>query len=214
MGKPIIGSGKQPIGKNGIIVAGAKLSNGVVKNNLHIKKQRSNKQYDLIQDTTIFYKLTITHIDANGKELDLNKSDSELTSSLAPGTFFVRTINSSGEQLGFATKFQKKKIINSIGKSIFNPDYSKGTDGIIKVQSIKPSFYSARISYASVLQLNYTILPENATNKKVTYKSSNTGVATVSSTGRIVTVYPGTAFITISTEDGSKSTTVILNVTW
>ncbi|WP_296562071.1 Ig-like domain-containing protein [Ruminococcus sp.] len=47
-----------------------------------------------------------------------------------------------------------------------------------------------------------TVLPVNATNKNVTYKSSNTSVATVDSDGKVTAVKEGTADITVSTEDG------------
>ena len=51
-------------------------------------------------------------------------------------------------------------------------------------------------------QLTATITPANAENKNVTWTSSNTAVATVSSTGLVTAVAPGTATITVLTEDG------------
>ena len=60
-------------------------------------------------------------------------------------------------------------------------------------------------------QLSATVKPTNATNKKVTWKSSNTAVATVDSTGLVTFVKKGTATIT-ATADG-KSATVAVTVT-
>lgn len=59
--------------------------------------------------------------------------------------------------------------------------------------------------------LGYIISPNNATNKKVTYTSSNSNVIIVDSNGILAAVGQGNAVVTISTEDGSKK--AIANVT-
>ncbi len=48
--------------------------------------------------------------------------------------------------------------------------------------------------------LSVAIFPENASNKAVTYESSNTGVATVSQSGVITAVADGTAVITVKSQ--------------
>lgn len=50
-----------------------------------------------------------------------------------------------------------------------------------------------------------TVSPDNATNKNVTWSSNNTSVATVSSSGVVTAKAVGTAVITVTTSDGSKS---------
>jgi len=50
-----------------------------------------------------------------------------------------------------------------------------------------------------------TVEPSDAENKAVTYASSNTRVATVSSSGRVTAVGAGTARITVTAKDGSAS---------
>ena len=58
-----------------------------------------------------------------------------------------------------------------------------------------------------------TVLPDNATNKKVTWSSNAPGVATVDSSGKVTAVAPGTATITVTTEDGNKTATCAVTVT-
>lgn len=57
-----------------------------------------------------------------------------------------------------------------------------------------------------------TVLPEEARDKTVTWSSGNTAVATVDQQGKITTVSPGTAQITVTTKDGSFSASCALTV--
>ena len=61
-------------------------------------------------------------------------------------------------------------------------------------------------------KLTATVLPDNATNKNVTWSSSNTDVATVDTEGNVHAVAPGNATITVTTEDGSKTATCEVTV--
>ena len=51
--------------------------------------------------------------------------------------------------------------------------------------------------------LTAAVTPDNATNKTLTWASSNTAVATVDQSGKVTAVAPGTAAITVTTNDGS-----------
>ena len=57
-----------------------------------------------------------------------------------------------------------------------------------------------------------TILPENATNQKVTWASSDEAVATVDANGKVTGVKAGEATITVTTEDGGKTATCKVTV--
>jgi glycosidase/uncharacterized protein YjdB len=59
----------------------------------------------------------------------------------------------------------------------------------------------------STLQLGYTILPGDATNKTVNWSSANTSVATVNSTGIVNGLAVGSTFIYAETADGKKRDT-------
>lgn len=59
--------------------------------------------------------------------------------------------------------------------------------------------------------LTATVNPENATNKNVSWSSSNTSVATVDN-GKVTALTTGTATITVKTEDGNKTATCEITV--
>ena len=60
--------------------------------------------------------------------------------------------------------------------------------------------------------LSATVAPINATNQAVSWTSSNTSVATVSSSGRVSAVAEGSATITVTTDDGSYTATCTVTV--
>ncbi len=74
---------------------------------------------------------------------------------------------------------------------------------IIPVNKITLNQTSASLTAGGTLQLTATVLPENATDKTVNWKSNNTSVATVDSNGKVTAVASGTATITCTANDGS-----------
>ncbi|MCQ2315455.1 MAG: Ig-like domain-containing protein [Bacteroidales bacterium] len=61
--------------------------------------------------------------------------------------------------------------------------------------------------------LTATVVPDNATNKNVTWSSNQESVATVSESGVVTAVAAGTATITVTTEDGNKTASCNVTVT-
>ncbi|WP_235830897.1 Ig-like domain-containing protein [Flavobacterium ustbae] len=90
-------------------------------------------------------------------------------------------------------------------------DSNPGTGVAVTSVSLSPS--SASLNVGGTQQLTPTVLPSNATNKSVTYNSNNTAVATVNASGLITAVANGTATITVTTVDGSKTSTCLVSVT-
>ena len=80
----------------------------------------------------------------------------------------------------------------------------------ISVNSIDLDADEMTLTVGDVGQLIATVGPENATDKTVTWTSSNESVATVDATGKVTAVAEGTA--TIKAKAGSISTTCVVTV--
>jgi uncharacterized protein YjdB len=72
---------------------------------------------------------------------------------------------------------------------------------------------TATITISDMLKLNANVLPINATNNNIIWKSSNLKVATVDSTGLVKPVEGGTTIITAISEDGGFTASCEVTVT-
>ena len=80
------------------------------------------------------------------------------------------------------------------------------------VESVTLDKTSVELTEGEETTLTATINPSNATNKNVTWTSSDSNVATVAN-GKVTAVKAGTATITVKTEDGNKTATCTVTVT-
>lgn len=83
----------------------------------------------------------------------------------------------------------------------------------INVTGVSLNPTTASIKVDGNIKLAATVSPSDATNKAVTWSSSNSGVAAVSDTGVVSGVSAGTATITVKTVDGNKTATCSVKVT-
>ena len=83
---------------------------------------------------------------------------------------------------------------------------------IVSVTGVKLSATVAELTIGNSKQLTAAISPTNATNKGVTWSSSNTNVASVSSSGIVVAKGEGTATITVKTDDGDYTAACTIRV--
>ena len=61
-------------------------------------------------------------------------------------------------------------------------------------------------------QLKATVIPSEANNKAVTWKSADTTIAKVDQSGKVTGVKAGTVKVTVTTKDGSKKATCTVKV--
>ena len=81
----------------------------------------------------------------------------------------------------------------------------------IKVESVSLNVTNTELTEGEQTTLTATVNPSNATNKNVTWSSSDNAVATVDN-GKVTAVKAGTATITVTTEDGNKTATCKVTV--
>ena len=75
---------------------------------------------------------------------------------------------------------------------------------MVRVESIKLNQTELFVMVGEPAQLLATILPSHATNKTLVWTSSNTEIATVDQTGKVVAIAVGTCVITCYAMDGSS----------
>lgn len=80
----------------------------------------------------------------------------------------------------------------------------------IDVTSIQINQFSNIIEVEETKNITATILPSNATDKNITWKTSDENIATISSTGMITAKKAGVVDITASTSNGKSSTIKLL----
>lgn len=82
----------------------------------------------------------------------------------------------------------------------------------VPVSGINVTSWALNMYVGDTRQVEYTIEPENATNKNVTFSSANPDVATVSTEGVVVGVSEGSARITVTTVDGGFTSACTVTV--
>jgi uncharacterized protein YjdB len=96
------------------------------------------------------------------------------------------------------------------GWSSFN--IVEATVETISVTSVTLNETEASLRVGNTKQLTAVVLPDNATNKNVTWSSSVPTVATVDESGKVVAIAEGTTTITATTEDGEFTATCEVTV--
>ena len=89
---------------------------------------------------------------------------------------------------------------------------SGGGSPIVSVNSVSLDKSELTLPRMDSYTLKVTINPDDATNQKVSWKSSDETVAKVDANGKVTALKVGTATITVTTEDGGKTATCVVTV--
>ena len=85
---------------------------------------------------------------------------------------------------------------------------------VIPVTGVTLDKNALNLGKGETQQLTATVNPENASNKNVSWTSSDESVATVDENGNVTAVGRGTATITVTTEDGEFTATCVVTVVY
>ena len=137
-------------------------------------------------------------------------SDANQNISWSSSNSNVVTVDSNGllTAKGVGTATIVAKTINNITDTcqVTVGNYS------LNLRSILITTDYSVLPIGSKKQLVVAFNPSNATNKTVTWSSSNTSVATVDSSGNVKAISPGSAVITAKASDGGYTDTAIIEV--
>ena len=137
-------------------------------------------------------KATTLKVKNTSKKVKWKSSDSKIAS-----------VNSSGKVTG--KKAGKTKITATVNKKKYTCTVTvKAVKKPVKVSSIKLNKRSISLNAGKSYTLKATVSPSKASNKGLSWKSSNTAVATVTSKGVVTAKKAGSAVITATAKDGSK----------
>ena len=92
-------------------------------------------------------------------------------------------------------------------------EFFSDEDLTVHVTGVVLSNNSLTLAKGKQSMLSATVTPDDATNKAITWTSSNTSVATVAQTGKVTAKAAGTATITATTADGGFTATCDVTVT-
>lgn len=101
----------------------------------------------------------------------------------------------------------------TINEKFYGGSEFSGGSTTTSVESVAVIPETTTIEEGKTVSLTASITPKSATNKKVTWSSSDTDVVTVSDTGVVTAVKAGTSTITVTTDDGGFTATCEVTVT-
>ena len=133
--------------------------------------------------------------------------DTRLGQAGSYGYYWSRPLNAGDSGRAYYLSFYSGGIDCSNGYRYYGrsvrPVRFSSASPVQLVTSITLSQTSLSLEVGKTQMLTATVLPSNATNKTVIWTSSNTSVATVSTSGRVTANANGTCTITCAATDGS-----------
>ena len=109
-------------------------------------------------------------------------------------------------------KFVLPILLGSLAMVGCDSGASTSTSDVIHVNNVKFEVSSLSLNVGDTESIGYIISPINASNKSVTFSSSNESVATIDSTGLIHALAVGQTTLTVTTVDRNKIATALLTV--
>ena len=171
--------------------------------------------------------VSVTGVTLNKTMLVLYTGDSEtLKATVAPANATFKYVTWKSSNPAVATVDANGKVTaKSLGKADITVTTKDGgytatckvgvqrrPAGDVSVTGVTLNKTTLKLTKGASETLTATIAPTNATNKKVTWTSSDPAVATVDASGKVTGVAKGTATITVTTEDGGYTATCAVEV--
>ena len=133
------------------------------------------------------------------------------TSDIVSGTDITLKVKYDGKL--YTKTFANKAFKPNSNITLAAPSVTGGwTEAAVSVTGVTLNKTSISLVPGEGETLTATVTPADATNKNVTWKSSDATVATVDDNGKVTGVAAGEATITVTTEEGGKTATCRVTV--
>ena len=175
-----------------------------------VKNEASTKQ--AICKVIVSQAATALNLDKYDITLGINQTE-KITANITPNDATNRTVTFTSSDESIVTvdndgniKGLKEGSAYITVTSVQDSNLSKVCTVNVEVQpeSIEINKTEGRLTVGNTDQLNVNVLPENATNKEVTWSSSDTSIATVGIDGLVTAEKAGTVTITATTKVANK----------
>lgn len=144
-------------------------------------------------------------------KLNLYKGNELLTSGEKQGDKATVTITGLNSNTTYSKGTYQVAFENESGESakVAVPEFKTKAVGVVSVSLNKSTL---ELETEQTDTLTATVSPNEADNKNVSFSSDNEDVATVDDSGSVLAISPGTATITVTSEDGNKQATCEVTV--
>ena len=165
---------------------------------------------------TVTITVPVSSVSLDHTSLALNKGESAtLTATVNPYDATDKSVSwsTSNSSVAMVTNGVVKAVGGGTATITVNASGKTATCTVnvtVPVSSISLIMSSAKLKQNETIQLSATVGPDDATDKSVTWSSSNATVATVDSTGKVKALKEGSSVITAKA--GEKSATCTLTV--
>ncbi|MGI6488049.1 MAG: Ig-like domain-containing protein [Syntrophothermaceae bacterium] len=166
----------------------------------------------------------VSGVTLNKTSITLNEGQSEsLTATVTPANATNKAVTWSSSNASAATVDANGKVTavkaGSTVITVKTVDGGKMATCQVTVKAVTVPVSGVTLNKTSITlnegqseSLNATVTPANATNKAVTWSSSNASAATMDANGKVTAVKAGSAVITVKTADGGKTATCQVTV--
>ena len=154
----------------------------------------------LVTGTSESLVATISPSNATNKDVEWTSSNTN-----------VATVDTTGKVTGVSAGSATITVKTKDGSKVATCNVTV-KNPVISVTGVTLNKTALNLVTGASESLIATISPSNATNKNVEWTSSNTNVATVDTTGKVIGVSSGSATITVKTKDGAKVATCNVTV--
>jgi uncharacterized protein YjdB len=162
-------------------------------------------------------KVTVGYVKLGKTKLSVKKGNTvTLTSTVYPSSLSDKSVTwkSSNTSVATVTSSGKVKGVKAGTATITCTSVATGlsADCEVTVGYVKLDKSEVSVEKGKTLTLTATVYPSSLSDKSVTWESSNTSVATVTSTGKVKGIKTGMAVITCTSDAMGLSTTCIVTV--